>query len=122
MKGLLFAVFATNDHVTSTFFDFSCKHWSSQKAPSACLDALTYTVKQVPYQEQGAQMGVLCKNSICEISSSAHTISLTVFRNETTFLEESVYFPAVEDNSELGYFHFASLMGLLIDLLIQLCI
>lgn len=86
------------------FFDFSSKNLSSQEAPSACLDALTYTVKHVPFQDQGAQMGVICKNSICEISSSAHLISLMVRRNETTFLEESVYFPAVEDNSELGYF------------------
>lgn len=61
-----------------------------------------------------------CENSICEISSSAHTISLVVLRNGTTFLKESVYFPAVADKSELGYF--ASLMGLFTDLLIQVCI
>lgn len=73
-----------------------------QEAPSSCRDALTYIVKHFPYQEQGAQMGVLCKNSICEIGSSAHMISLIVLRNETTFLEESVYFPAVEDKSELS--------------------
>lgn len=104
------------------FFQPKTKHLSSQEAPSACLDPLTYTVKHVPYQEQGAQMGVLCENSICEISSSAYTISLMVLQNETTFLEESVYFPAVKDNSELSYFQFASLMGLFIDLLIPVCI
>lgn len=103
MEALLFAGFATTNHVTSKFFDFSSKHLSSKEAPSACLDVLTYTVKHVPYQEQGAQMGVLCKNSICEISSSAHMISLMVSRNESTFPEESVYFPAVKDNSELRY-------------------
>lgn len=68
-------------------------------APSACPDTLTYTVKHAPYQERGARAGVLCENSICEISPSAHTISLTVFRNETVFVEESVYVPAVGEKS-----------------------
>lgn len=88
---------------------------STQDAPSACPDALTYTVKHAPYQERGARAGVLCQNSICEISPSAHTISLTVLRNETVFVEESVYVPAVGEKSEFCYFQFASVMGLFID-------
>ncbi|XP_075893966.1 interleukin-6 receptor subunit beta-like isoform X2 [Nelusetta ayraudi] len=68
-------------------------------APSACKDALTYTVKHAPYHERGARAGVLCQNSICEISPSAHTITLTVLRNETVFVEESVYVPAVGEKS-----------------------
>lgn len=91
---------------------------STQDAPSACKDALTYTVQHAPYQERGARAGVLCQNSICEISPSAHTISLTVLRNETVLVEESVYVPAVGEESEFCYFQFASLMGLFIDFLI----
>lgn len=86
------------------------QHLCSQEAPSSCLDTLTYTIKHFPYQEPSTQIGVLCENSICEISSSAHKISLMVLQNETKFLEEYVYFPAVEDQSELGYFQFAFLM------------
>lgn len=43
-------------------------------------------------------MDTLCGNSICDVNQDAHRINLTVFRNETVFVEDSVYVPAIGES------------------------
>lgn len=43
-------------------------------------------------------MDTLCENAICDMNRDAHRIKMTVFHNETMFVEHSVYVPAIGES------------------------
>ncbi|KAM6906097.1 interleukin-6 receptor subunit beta-like [Lycodopsis pacificus] len=74
--------------------------------PSTCQDTFTYTIKVTPYTE--AMVGVnytdtSCDSSTCDVyvNQDAHRMRLTVLRNETLLVEDSVCVPAVGESESL---------------------
>lgn len=69
-----------------------------QEIPSTCQDNFTYRISQTPYKERGSYMDTLCENAICDMNQDAHRIKMTVCHNETMFVEDSVYVPAIGES------------------------
>lgn len=101
-------------HAVASFQHYKCRHslkdervtalinWntslSTQEIPSTCQDTFTYRISQTPYKERGSRTDTLCGNAICDMNQDAHRIKMTVFHNETMFVEDSVYVPANEES------------------------
>ncbi|XP_035534941.1 interleukin-31 receptor subunit alpha-like isoform X2 [Morone saxatilis] len=69
--------------------------------PSTCQETLTYTIKQTPYKQNMTgvdHMETSCDNSICDVNQDAHRINLKVFLNESLFVNDSVYVPAIGES------------------------
>lgn len=72
--------------------------WPLQEIPSACRDALTFTVTQSRRGDGSDNPGSLCGRSTCVVTQDAHRINLRIFRNQTQIANDSVYVPAVGES------------------------
>lgn len=71
---------------------------SLKEIPSACRDALTFTVTHRRRGDLGDGAGASCGGSVCVVTREAHRIELRIVRDGTLFAADSVYVPAVGES------------------------
>ncbi|XP_074471621.1 interleukin-6 receptor subunit beta-like isoform X1 [Sebastes fasciatus] len=69
--------------------------------PSTCKGTFTYAVKSTPYKEHTIGVNCTLRGKLTcdvDVSRDAHRINLTVFHDESLFVEDSVYVPAIRES------------------------